>query len=822
MAKSRNKSPRKNGKKSAGGGRDNKGGTGSKNVNKNQDGDAGKKSSSQLQRSSPPSAPTNYEIPAAMMCFPAAADQQQRASTNDSSDMAMMDRLMAVQQAGLQQASMQQVGGAGGFGGNQQGSGGGGSALANYAGTAADSFAQSFVDRWAGKMGGVSGGDMPSTSQYSPMRGGNPMLSSWQQQQQMHQQGGSSESDYRMMAMMMEQQQVGWRVCAYCQNGAFMSLVDLQSHEANCPLRGGGAGLGMGMMSSYGHNMMNSMQQQQMNPAFLGCLPIGTSIPSVATTMAAGGMNSDGLQLGAGRGGGEMTASSLPAFSMPSYADIEAKSNPAPSKQRSMLNRSPPIRKEDDPEVIENSKGPFKTLDKPILLALDGDEYWLTPLHCFVRKNCVEAFTATPDDAQKTPTKGKRRNVTEGQLGIRCPHCNKKGKNGSGSTTLDKGENDAAEKVDTPSRGSVYYPNSITNVYNATMNLLQRHLFFCPNMPPEILKKYSILKKDDARSGTSKMYWIESAKSLGFVDTLTGIRLSTKTPPPPPSVQVAESHGEAARKRTSHLLSVDEEENGDAKDDETELSGKDVDDEASPLVLPEDAKFTKFSFILMSQMRRCTFTEADRLGKRKGLSNGFAGLACRHCFGGFGAGRFFPSSIKTLSDTSKTLDVILSHLERCREIPKSVVDDLMKAKKTHEIERGNCRFGSQKAFFTRIWKRLHKDRADALEAKPPRKAKKKQKTSLSEPSINSDNSDELKRFRDNITRITGNMHGDMHGGNMMNSMMMGGFVNPAILNAMGGGGTGGNQPMLAMQQRFPQGNDGRTSDEDDQPSLTQV
>ena len=171
MAKSRNKSPRKNGKKSAGGGRDNKGGTGSKNVNKNQDGDAGKKSSSQLQRSSPPSAPTNYEIPAAMMCFPAAADQQQRASTNDSSDMAMMDRLMAVQQAGLQQAglqqaSMQQVGGAGGFGGNQQGSGGGGSALANYAGTAADSFAQSFVDRWAGKMGGVSGGDMQSTSQY--------------------------------------------------------------------------------------------------------------------------------------------------------------------------------------------------------------------------------------------------------------------------------------------------------------------------------------------------------------------------------------------------------------------------------------------------------------------------------------------------------------------------------------------------------------------------------------------------------------------------------------------------------------------------------
>ena len=90
------------------------------------------------------------------------------------------------------------------------------------------------------------------------------------------------------------------------------------------------------------------------------------------------------------------------------------------------------------------------------------------------------------------------------------------------------------------------------------------------------------------------------------------------------------------------------------------------------------------------------FTEADRLGKRKGLTNGFAGLACRHCYGGFGAGRFFPSSLKTLSDTSKTLNVVHAHLERCRHVPKSVLDDLAKAKNTHEIERSNMKFGSQK------------------------------------------------------------------------------------------------------------------------------
>jgi hypothetical protein len=703
--------PPKRSHKSAGGGRKDESGTVNKK-NHDKDGsnktdpDKKKKSSKQQRRFSPSSPSDNNDLPAAMMCIPASTnDQQQRASTNDSSNVAMLIDLSRRQMA-MRQASGAGAA-AGGFGGNQKGGGGGGSTLANYAGTAADSFAQSFVDRWAGKMGGL-GADMPSLASHSPMRGGNTMLSSLQQQH-MQQQGGGrgmSESDYRMMTMMMEytnnggqqqqQQQKGWRVCNYCQNTLFMSPFELQSHEINCremynSFGGfgggvGGGGGGLSMLSSYG-NRINPMQQQQMkqmHTPFLGCLPIGTSIASAATGMA-GGMNSDGLQRGGVGGSGEMTVPRLPAFSMPlpSYADTD----PANSKQRKEPKRKAPLRKEDDPEIIENSKGPFKTLDEPILLALDGDDCWLTPLHCYVRKHCVEVFTATADDTFTTPTKGKRRTISEGQIGIRCPHCNKDGV----SIVLDK-------KDGASSRGSIYYPNSIGNVYNATMNLLQRHLFFCPKMPPEILKKYSSLKKDDARSGTSKMYWIESAKCLGFVDTLHGIKLSAKPPPPPPvpDTSLQKNETAAARKRTRELLSSKEGTKGDAKDDGTEVSCNDVEEDASPVVLPDDDRFTKFSFLLMSQMRRCVFTEADRLGKRKGLPNGFAGIACRHCFGGFGAGRFFPSSIKTLSDTSKTLDVIFAHFERCREVPKSVMDEIAKAKISHEAERANLKFGSQK------------------------------------------------------------------------------------------------------------------------------
>jgi hypothetical protein len=106
-------------------------------------------------------------------------------------------------------------------------------------------------------------------------------------------------------------------------------------------------------------------------------------------------------------------------------------------------------------------------------------------------------------------------------------------------------------------------------------------------------------------------------------------------------------------------------------------------------------------------MQPCVFTEADRLGKRKGLPQGFPGLACRHCFGGYGSGRFFPSSIKTLSDTSKTLNVLHNHMMRCRKCPAEVRELLERLRGSHDEERSKMKFGSQKAFFARIWDRLH-------------------------------------------------------------------------------------------------------------------
>jgi len=243
------------------------------------------------------------------------------------------------------------------------------------------------------------------------------------------------------------------------------------------------------------------------------------------------------------------------------------------------------------------------------------------------------------------------------------------------------------------------------------MNLLQRHFHSCTSVPPEIRRRFETLKADDARSGTSKQYWVDSARSLGLVDTENGIRYSTMSRPPLPTRNSAN-----AKKSSIERSPTDADDSvEDAPPSFTSSSlpsgiaphegpiGED-----GPLVRPEDAVYaTEFSFHLLCQMLPCVFTEADRLGKRKGLPPGFPGLACRHCFGGFGSGRFFPSSIKTLSDTSKTLNVLHNHMIRCRKCPPEIREILAATRKTHDDQRAKMKFGSQKAFFARIWDRLH-------------------------------------------------------------------------------------------------------------------
>ena len=330
-------------------------------------------------------------------------------------------------------------------------------------------------------------------------------------------------------------------------------------------------------------------------------------------------------------------------------------------------------------------------LPMPRPLAMSNDHQWLTPLHCFVREKIVEVFTATQKDVD-APSRGKRRNISLNQVGIRCPHC----------SPLKVGNYGAYRQ------GSVYYPLQISAMYNATMNLLQRHFDYCDMVPKEIQETYKKLKSDEARSGMSKKYWIESAKALGLVDKKNAIWYRTPTkaqldtsstsPPKSPIIDSGDLHHSSTTSTTGPV-------GGQASTAQPQAQAN-----AQPeaLVYSEDQKkTTRFTFCLLSQVLSCRFTEADRLGKRRGLPIGFAGLACRHCYPQFGNGRYFPSSLKTLSDTSKTLNVLNAHLLRCRSCPEEIREELRQAHESHASERSDLPFGSQKAFFTKIWERLH-------------------------------------------------------------------------------------------------------------------
>jgi len=343
----------------------------------------------------------------------------------------------------------------------------------------------------------------------------------------------------------------------------------------------------------------------------------------------------------------------------------------------------------------ENSQEGASSLQSSNSLSLaTTDKEWFSPVQHFVYRNCVEFFVVPASDTCLYSSKAKGRYIHAGQIGIRCPYCctiNEKKETGTKSSI----------RVNTC---SAQFPTSIASIYSVTLDLLQHHTRVCDCVPQEILKQYNELNTDYASGTKSRQYWIESAKALGLVDTTSGVQfssynslvISNKSCMLPPVTSL-----------DSYPMTQDTEALPLIIDDKRALF---QDIEGGPLV---DLKYkhlaTSYAYALLSQVQACTFMESDRHNKWRRHSIGFPGLACRHCSNGKGCGRFFPSSIKTMSDTSKTQDVLHNHMLRCQQCPLRVKVGLQTLRLRHDEERSNLRFGSQRAFYVCIWTRLHGD-----------------------------------------------------------------------------------------------------------------
>jgi len=124
------------------------------------------------------------------------------------------------------------------------------------------------------------------------------------------------------------------------------------------------------------------------------------------------------------------------------------------------------------------------------------------------------------------------------------------------------------------------------------------------------------------------------------------------------------------------------------------------------LLTPQDRDLTtQFTVNIIDQLDFVYFEEGDRRSHRTHLPIGFKGICCRHCKAGPGkSGRFFPSSLKTLSDTKKTTYTLHRHFIKCQETPYSLKEILQKLQDNHLNERKTVKsHGSQRAFFRRVW-----------------------------------------------------------------------------------------------------------------------
>ncbi|KAL7579062.1 hypothetical protein ACA910_019100 [Epithemia clementina (nom. ined.)] len=420
------------------------------------------------------------------------------------------------------------------------------------------------------------------------------------------------------------------------------------------------------------------------------------------------------------------------------------------------------------------------------------DPEWLSTLQCYIRMRCVEAFAAQIDDV----TAARKSRIALHQVGVRCQFCK------SQTTACREGDSASNEKAATCSASTektkqeqqkimsgsfVAFPTSLSGIYEAVQRWYNDHATSCPTMPTNVKAKLqslrdseaqrhfsqdddqkapqetqrsqdstnndssvdrlagavssmmNILKDDSTYSISTRQYWVDSAKALGMVDTLDGIRFGKDpytTPPnvieleasmkflkPRGGVNAASTYSKMsfdssdsnsasfARRDSANDSNIDSTSGNNPGDDACSSSQQQQSQDQSQssgdyIVYSNDTGMVPpYVYFLMRQVESCRFTEADRFVARSKGPVGYPGFQCRHCHGHAGLGKYFPVSSKSLS-TNSTSQNIHAHLLKCRSCPIPIKSQLV-ALKEEKAKAPRLEPGWRKIFFDKIWHRLH-------------------------------------------------------------------------------------------------------------------
>ena len=144
----------------------------------------------------------------------------------------------------------------------------------------------------------------------------------------------------------------------------------------------------------------------------------------------------------------------------------------------------------------------------PLCMYLTCDDSAFTKFQILLRKQ-LEFFETTSCPTLLNPKKqGRNRAIVLGQVGIRCMHCR------------------LSVMQEQASKGAVYYPSTLSGVYQASQNCATHHFLAdnCPNIP--VSTKHELMElsqSSEKKSSGGKEMWARKAWALGVrEDTIDG------------------------------------------------------------------------------------------------------------------------------------------------------------------------------------------------------------------------------------------------------------------------------------------------------------
>jgi hypothetical protein len=181
------------------------------------------------------------------------------------------------------------------------------------------------------------------------------------------------------------------------------------------------------------------------------------------------------------------------------------RSSPKLRQQRRPPKSPPPSSLPSPPPLDEIDL--FRTAE----LYMPADDDVLSENQILVRKQ-TEFFVAQQVDIDNF-TPGRRKELSVGQVGIRCKHC---------------AELPPSERP----RGAVYFPSTLRALYQAGQNMASIHFSeTCKTMDPEV--KALLIEMQDKKAVMGhggKNYWADGAVTLGVYETNRGLRFRVQGP----------------------------------------------------------------------------------------------------------------------------------------------------------------------------------------------------------------------------------------------------------------------------------------------------